>query len=296
MRTVVTGARGKVGRAVVTELLAHGHDVVATDRSAPVFERDEPDAPRYVRADLTDAGAAFQVVNGADAVVHCAAIPAPGQDEATAVFGNNIVAAFNVIEACVRWDVPRLVNLSSETVPGMAFAERPFDPTYFPIDEDHPVRPQDPYALGKHFAEQLCDAAVRRSDLRCVSIRPTWVQDETSYARNLGPMVRSARAGRPEPTMNGWSYIDAADLALAIRLAAECDLPGHEVFFITSPDAVGISDTAAALRVQFGDRVELRAFPFPGAAGISSAKAMRMLGWEPTRSWRDYLDDDGVAR
>jgi nucleoside-diphosphate-sugar epimerase len=175
----------------------------------------------------------------------------------------------------------------------MAFAERPFDPLYFPIDEEHPVRPQDPYALGKHFAEQLCDAAVRRSDLRCITIRPTWVQDESSYERNLGPMVRAAAAGRPEATMNGWSYIDATDLAAAIRLAAESDLPGHEVFFITSPDAVGVADTAAALRMQFGDGVELRPFPFPGATGVSSAKAVRMLGWEPTRSWRDYLDGDG---
>lgn len=224
MRIVVTGARGKVGRAVVADLLDHDHAVIATDQSPPVFERDEPGAAPYVRADLTDAGAAFQVIGGADAVVHCAAIPDPQHDVATAVFANNVTAAFNVIEACVRWRVPRLVNVSSETVPGMTFAQRPFDPVYFPIDEDHPVRPQDPYAVGKHFAEQLCDAAVRRSDLRCISIRPTWVQDDASYERNLGPMLRAAQAGHPEATTNGWSYIDATDLAQAVRLAAESDL------------------------------------------------------------------------
>ena len=230
MRIVVTGARGKVGRAVVADLLDHDHAVIATDQSPPVFERDEPGAAPYVRADLTDAGAAFQVIGGADAVVHCAAIPDPQHDVATAVFANNVTAAFNVIEACVRWRVPRLVNVSSETVPGMTFAQRPFDPVYFPIDEDHPIRPQDPYAVGKHFAEQLCDAAVRRSDLRCISIRPTWVQDDTSYERNLGPMLWAAQAGHPEATTNGWSYIDATDLAQAVRLAAESDLGGHEIF------------------------------------------------------------------
>ena len=296
MRTVVTGARGKVGRAVVAELLAHDHAVIATDQSPPVFERDEAGAAPYVRADLRDAGAALQVIGGAEAVVHCAAIPDPMRDVATAVFANNLIAAFNVVEACVRWQVPRLVKLSPEAVPGMSFAQRPFDPLYFPIDEDHPIRPQDPYALAKHFAEQLCDAAVRRSDLRCISIRPTWVQDETSYARNLGPMLRAAQGGRPEPTTNGWSYIDAGDLAQAVRLAVESDLPGHEVFFITSPAAVGVTDTAAALRAQFGDGLELRPFPFPGAAGVSSAKAVRLLGWHPTHSWRDHLDEDGTAR
>ncbi|HEX8766860.1 MAG TPA: NAD(P)-dependent oxidoreductase [Jatrophihabitans sp.] len=293
MRVLVTGARGKVGRAAVDELVAAGHQVVCTDLGTPTYERGEPGVPRYVRADLTDAGAAFGLVRGMDAVLHCAAIPEPSQDIPHVVFGNNLLAAFNVIEACVRFGVGRLVNLSSETVPGMTFAERPFEPAYFPIDEDHPVQPQDPYALGKHFAEQLCDAAVRRSELRCITIRPTWVQDRSSYARNLGPMIALARAGTPEPTVNGWSYIDAYDLAVALRLAVESSLPGHEVMYVCSPDSAGVSDTVAALRAQYGDRVEYRPFARPDASGTSAAKAERLLGWQPTRSWRDYLDEDG---
>jgi UDP-glucose 4-epimerase len=293
MRVLVTGARGKVGRAAVTELMAAGHEVVSTDLAVPTYERGEVGAARYVRADLTDAGAAFGLVRGMDAVLHCAAIPEPSQDIPHVVFGNNLLAAFNVIEACVRFGVGRLVNLSSETVPGMAFAERPFSPAYFPIDEEHPVLPQDPYALGKHFAEQLCSAAVRRSELRCITIRPTWVQDRSSYARNLGPMIALARAGTPEATVNGWSYIDAYDLAVALRLAVESDLPGHEVFYICSPDSAGVADTAAALRALYGDRVEYRPFARPDASGTSAAKAERLLGWRPTRSWRDYLDENG---
>jgi UDP-glucose 4-epimerase len=293
VRVLVTGARGKVGRAAVAELLAAGHEVLATDLGVPTYERGEDGAAHYVRADLTDAGAAFQLVRGQDAVLHCAAIPEPSQDIAHVVFGNNLLTMFNVVEACVRWGTGRLVNVSSETVPGMAFAERPFDPEYFPIDENHPVRPQDPYALAKHFGEQLCDAAVRRSELRCITIRPTWVQDESSYARNLGPMVALAAAGTPEPTTNGWSYIDAYDLAVALRLAVESSLPGHEVFYICSPDSAGVADTAAALRAQYGDRVEYRPFARPDASGTSAAKAERLLGWQPTRSWRDYLTADG---
>lgn len=296
MKILVTGARGKVGRAAVAELLSAGHDVVSTDLGTPTYERAEPGAAHYIRADLTDAGAAFQLVRGMDAVVHCAAIPEPSQDVAHVVFSNNLLAAFNIIEACVRMGVGRLVNVSSETVPGMAFAERPFEPDYFPIDERHPVRPQDPYALAKHFGEQLCDAAVRRSDLRCVTIRPTWVQDETSYARNLGPMIRAARSGNPEPSLNGWSYIDAYDLAIALRLAAECELADHEIFYISSPDSAGVPDTAAALRALYADRVEVRELPFADACGTSIVKARQLLGWNPTRSWRDYLTDEGEAR
>ncbi len=103
------------------------------------------------------------------------------------------------------------------------------------MDEQHPIRPQDPYALSKYFGELLMDAAVRRSDIRCISIRPCWVQHEGNYERNLGPQVRDASVLSP----NLWSYIDLYDLADALVLAVGSSLPGHEVFYIASPDNVG---------------------------------------------------------
>ena len=185
LTVLVTGARGKVGRAAAAALAKAGHEVRITDRTPPVFERGEPGDLPYLQADLTDAGDAFAAIRGVDVVVHAAAIPEPSQNTPHTVFRNNVMAAFNVVEACVRWEVRRLVNVSSETVPGFFFPERDFLPDYVPVDEEHPVRPQDPYALSKHFGEQLCDAAVRRSDLRCISIRPCWVQWEGNYERTL---------------------------------------------------------------------------------------------------------------
>lgn len=75
MRVVVTGARGKVGRAATQALLVAGHDVVATDLSRPDFEREAEGAAKYQMGDLTDAGEAYAIVREADAVVHAAAIP-----------------------------------------------------------------------------------------------------------------------------------------------------------------------------------------------------------------------------
>ncbi len=289
MRVLLTGAHGKVGRAASTALLAAGHHVTGVDLAAPVFERDLSGQAHYLRADLTDAGAAYAVVRGHDAVVHAAAIPDPLHDVPHEVFGNNLMSTFNVLEAAVRWGVRRFVNISSETVPGFFFPERPLLPAYVPVDEDHPVLPQDPYALAKHFGEQLMDAAVRRSDLRCTTIRPSWVQNADNYARNLGPMLRD----RSELSASLWSYIDAEDLADAIVLAVQTELPGHEVFYIASPDNVGGRDLAAAVREHYGEAIEVRELSRPDASGISSAKAERLLGYRPTRSWRDHLGERG---
>jgi UDP-glucose 4-epimerase len=293
MRILVTGARGKVGRAAVDALLAAGHVVTAADLGPPVFERDEPGRAAYVQADLTDAGQAFAVVRGHDAVVHAAAIPAPVANPSHVVFHNNIMSTFNAIEAAVRWGVARFVNVSSETVPGWFFAERPFLPEYVPVDEEHPVRPQDPYALSKSFGEQLMDAAVRRADVRCVSIRPSWVQWEGNIERNLGPIVRG---DDDAPNAGFWAYTDVYDLAEALRLAAESDLPGHEVFYIAQEDNSRGVPLADLVRRHHGDKVALRELDRPDASGISCAKARRMLGWRATRTWRDYLDDRGRLR
>ena len=293
MRILVTGARGKVGAATLPVLLEAGHEVTALDLTPPVFEAPEPGAPRYLQADLTDAGDAFAAVRGHDAVIHSAAIPEPTRNPPHRVFGNNLMATFNVIEAAVRFGVPRVVNLSSETVPGFFFPERPFLADYAPVDERHPIRPQDPYATAKHFGEQLMDAAARRSDVTGISIRPSWVQWEGNYADNLSPALRDPEG---TPSVSLWSYIDAYDLADALRLAAEAATPGHEVAYIASPDNHANRPLAELIRHHHGDAVEIRGLDREDASGISIAKARELIGYAPTRSWRDYLTDGGELR
>ena len=81
----------------------------------------------------------------------------------------------------------------------------------------------------------------------------------------------------------------------AIVLAVDSDLPGHEVFYIASPDNVGGHDFAKVVEQYYGSKVEVRELSRVDASGISCAKAERLLGYKPTRSWRDYLDDEGHA-
>ena len=140
-----------------------------------------------------------------------------------------------------------------------------------------------------------------------------WTQ--RNIERNLGPLIRDHSI----PQEGLWSYIDIYDLADAIVLSASagvssvcavlglhaqymtgrCNLSetaGHEVLYIAAADNIGGRDMAAAIQSHYGDAIELRELARPDASGISCAKAKRMLGWEPKRSWRDYLDEHGHAK
>jgi UDP-glucose 4-epimerase len=291
MRVLVTGGRGKVGRAAVAALQRAGHAVTATDLSPPVHERPDEGEPGYVQADLTDAGAAFSTVDGHDAVVHAAAIPDPLHSPPQVVFGNNVMSAFHVIEACARSGVTRLVNISSETVPGVIFGAGRIMPPYLPLDEAVPARAADPYGFGKEVIERWCDRVAEHRGLSTVSIRPSWVQHPGNYARNLGPLVRNPL----QPSLGFWSYTDAEDLGEAIRLAAEVDVDGHEVVFVAQPDNCTGRPLAELVAAVFPD-IPLRDVARPDASGIDSSRARALLGWQPRHSWTEHLDERGEPR
>jgi nucleoside-diphosphate-sugar epimerase len=283
---------------------ALGLDTVGIDLARGEYDTYEHDGAwphTYWQCDLTDAGAVYSALATfkPDAVVHVAAIPDPTHTPPHVVFTNNIGSTFNVVEACVKLGVARLVNISSETVPGFFFHERVVPgvsgvPLYCPVDEKHAMHPQDPYALSKLFGEQLCDAACLRAPaMTVVSIRPSWCQDAQNIERNLGPLIRD-----PKEYQNGmWAYIIITDLAEAIVLAATKPglKPGaHEVYYIAAEDNIGGRDLKAAVDAHWGAGVvPVKALARPDASGLDCAKAQAALGWKAKKTWRDFLGADG---
>ena len=148
---------------------------------------DEPED--YWQVDLTDAGAAHALVAGCEVVVHTAAIPQPIHNPPHVVFGNNMMSTFNVLEAAIAAGVRRVVNFSSETVPGFIFAYRPFRPEYLPIDEEHP----DPAAGSVRDRQVVRRAAVRpsgRAVRRSAALR----------SARVGSRTRGATSGTSGPS------------------------------------------------------------------------------------------------
>jgi nucleoside-diphosphate-sugar epimerase len=277
---VVTGGSGKLGRACVRDLLEHGYEVTNVDLAAPRENR----CP-HVRADLTDFGQALEVLGGvdersrADAVVHLAAIPAPGLTPNAEVFRLNTLSTYNVFEAARRLGIGNVVWASSETVLGL-----PFDspPPYIPVDEAYPGRPESTYSLSKLLGEAMAEQFCRwEPAMKIVGLRFSNVMDPEDYAA-FGDFDRDPHQRR----WNLWAYIDGRDGAQAIRKALEVDRTGAEVFVIANGDTVMIRPNAELVAEVFPD-VPLAREVGDNETLLSIEKARRELGYEPRHTWRD---------
>lgn len=281
-RVAVTGGSGKLGRAVVTDLIDNGWDVVVLDR-----EPSPNPAAQFVRIDLGDLGAvveAFTAIDdrydGVDAVVHLAAIPAPGLTTNAATFTANISATYNVFTAARIADIRRIVWASSETVLGLPMGpEAP--PPYLPVDEEYHPRPSSSYSLAKTLEEELALQFCRwQPELTAIGLRFSNVMDPADYA-----VFGEFDADPSRRQWNVWSYIDARDGAQAVRLSLSADLVGQHLFVIANADSV-MSRSSASLAAEVFPDVPVTKELGEHETLLSIDKARRMLGFDPVFSWR----------
>ncbi|WP_262267728.1 NAD-dependent epimerase/dehydratase family protein [Microvirga yunnanensis] len=279
-RVLVTGGSGKAGRACVRDLLEHGYEVINVDAMGP----SEALCP-FVQADLTDFGQALEALSevdsrhkGVDAVVHLAAIPAPGRHTNAVTFRNNILSTYNVFEAARKLVIRNLVWASSETVLGLPFDE---PPPYAPLDEEYSARPETAYSLSKFLGEEMAQQFCRWDpEMKIIGLRLSNVMEPADYAR-----FASFEADPQSRRWNLWGYIDARDAAQAVRKALEASLKGAEVFIIANADTV-MSRPNAELMAEFYPDVALTREVEPNETLLSIGKAQRLLGYKPRYGWR----------
>jgi nucleoside-diphosphate-sugar epimerase len=306
-RAVVTGGLGGAASWVVSSLADSGWDVRSID-----FERPGPGVgPANVdfrAANLTDQGQTWELIGefDPDHVIHFAAYPNPLGHGGAHVYENNSISTYNVLSAAgsVGADV---VWASSETVYGTVFADPSFLPDYFPIDVDHPKRPEDPYGTSKVAGEEVAKMVTRRYDVSVASVRPSWINypgeyDTATIRENFD--LETAELGDDfgitfhNAAGNFFSYVDIRDVVSLVERAVEVDFDGHEPFMAVAADNFLDVDTADAVEAVYGDvpdRVDISG----DESAIDYANAREVLDWEPEHTWREAeteaVDGPGFA-
>lgn len=287
MRVVVTGGSGRLGQFVVRELFTHAQQVSAIDRVKP---RECP-CPTYV-VDLNKAEPLLEHFKNADAVIHLARQRFPYTEsgfnsttqrwEFADILGDagrfniNVAMTNNVLAAAQAAGVKRVVCGSSLAIYGLYYSLTDLLPDYLPIDETHPLRPQDPYGLTKLVGEKLCDAFSQRSGMQIASLRFSGIYTE----EHRGLLAERKK----QPTIRGigalWSYIDVRDAARACRLAIEANFTGHQAFNICAPDTIMDIPTRELVSRYLPQVKDLRDELTGRGSGYCVAKAKSMLGFE----------------
>lgn len=317
MRVVITGATGNVGSSVVEALAGESRvtEIIGVSRRTPSWS---PAKTSWMQADVVhdDLASAF---SGADVVVHLAWAFQPTH-RPLATWRNNVLGSIRVFEAVAAASVPALVHASSVG----AYSPGSDDE---PVDETWPTHAVSTAAYGreKSYVERVLDDFEHdHPAVRVVRLRPGFIFKRSSAEEQrrlfAGPFLPNALVRRRlipvVPDLPGMRFqaLHTRDAAQAYRLAALSDVRGP--FNIAADPVVD----AAALGLVLG----ARPVPVPAWAAraalhalwrlrlvpaspyllelalslpiMDTRRARQELGWEPTRSSLEALDEviDGM--
>ena len=283
MRVLLTGGSGNVGTVAARRLKRH-HQVTVFDLNPPRVGGLD-----YIEGDLLDLAQVTAATAGVEALVNLAAIPVPLPGEDERVFNTNVVGLHNVLLAAQQHGINRVIHASSDSVLGYVMSQGEVAPEYLPLDEEHPLQPDDAYSLSKVVNEETCKAFSRRGEMTTICLRYCWVWWWPDSYRQQPELARDpARYMRPL-----WGYIDARDVAAAIDCALTAPVEGFEAFFLSAPDTFCEVPTLELIARYLPEArcvrnpAQFRRRPHRGLWDLT--KAERLLAWRPRYRWRQEL-------
>jgi nucleoside-diphosphate-sugar epimerase len=275
MQTVaVTGGSGRLGQAVLRELHTQGYQT----RNLDVVD-DGGLSDQFTRGDILDEEGLAEWLRGCDGLVHLAAIPAPGIVSADQLTLVNVVGTVRVLRQAAQAGIRQMVLASSASALGLAWGRR-FMPQYLPIDEAHPLQPEEEYGVSKAAMEVYAAAFARHYALHVALLRfPTIVSDDMRQS-----LVSQFERDPEWAARLLWSYVELGDAARACRCGLHLEAIGAKAYYITAANHLAGSQLESLLNAYYPGVPRTEAFRWE-ASLISSAAAERELGWRPTVAW-----------
>ncbi len=294
MRILFTGGSGKAGREVIPYLLEQGHRVMNVD----LVPLDHPGVDNIL-SDLTDSGQVFNALSmyanfdemepgtgvpHFDAVVHFAAIPRILLKPDNETYRVNVLSTYNVLEAATKLGIRKVVIASSETTYGVCFADGMRKPLYIPVDEEHPVVPEDSYGMSKVVNEVTAKSFATRTGADVYALRINNVMSPEDYARDWPRYFENPDLRR----RNIFSYIDARDLGQVVDLCLKKDGLGYQVFNVAN-DGMSVKLSPAEVVARYYQGVELREPADSWTTPYSNRKIKEVLGFKEQHPWTKYI-------
>ncbi len=225
-KLLITGGSGLVGKYVAKDLSVD-YEVAVADKQEPNFD------VKFFKIDITR-NETFKAIEGDfDAILHFAGIPTPLNDPEEVVFQVNTFGTFNTLQFASSKNVKKVILASSESTLGFAFARQAHNPYYFPIDEQHPLEPQDAYGLSKVCSEEILKSFSRGYGMHTVALRFPWIWVPEEKERQL---YRRLISDYPNWYKNLWAWVHVHDVSQAMAKAIEIKSDGFDRFFIAADE------------------------------------------------------------
>jgi len=270
MHVLVTGSSGRIGHYVVQDLKDAGHQVLGVDIASG--------ENTGLVVDLTKSGEIYQALARAkaEAVVHMGAWANPGVVPDTRTYGENVQGVFNLFQACAELGIKRVVSASSAQVYGFAGAP----PEFVRVDESHPTRPLNCYALSKVAGEQAADYFVKNFGMEILSFRFMGIRSPEELDREIDVLVAHPEKGGALL----WTRTDVRDAARACRLAIEANAPASGPYNITGARVL-LDTKSSELVHQYCKGVEDRGHLVGVESPMSCERAQREFAYEAHYVW-----------
>ncbi len=227
-RVLVTGASGRIGSVATARLADRGALVTAM-----CDLRSVPDgADRAVGGDTASFDDVARALEGAELVVHLAALAHRDAGTPYDVYTNNVVSTFNVLTQAAERGVRRAVVAGSINRYGLPQGvDADALPPYLPIDTDMPADVSDWYSLSKLNDENTCRMVWRRWGVDIVTLRFPHVNTMAAIEAQSAELTEHPRRGVTE----AWAYLDVRDAARAIELGLTSPSRGANAFYLAAP-------------------------------------------------------------
>ena len=293
---VVTGGAGFIGSHLTETLLARGESVRVVDSLITGHKRNVQPGAEFVAGDVADLDFAHRAIEGADYVLHQAAIPSVPKSVKDPVSSNraNIDGTLNVLVAARDAKVKRLVFAASSSAYGNAAA--------LPKREDMGTAPLSPYALQKVVGEQYLQLFTSLYGLETVATRYFNVfgprQDPGSpYSGVISLFITNLLAGKaPKIYGDGGQTRDftyVANVVDGVLRACTAEGASGQVINVATGGRISLNELFTTLRTIIGGTVEPEYLADrPGDVRDSQAdigKAKQILGYTPVVTFEDGL-------